>query len=552
MLLDARHAEQEKAARESAEAEKKAAYAQAEQKAEVDRSAAEGRRDAAKRANAEKAQKIIDGAEESFKAKEQKLDAEYLAERAQLEGIEDEKIRTDELAKAEQTHSDAKQQLETQKAEASKAAADRAHAQQAQADAEADSKFKTEEEKLDAREEKAKSKADLDANAKIQQEKVRAAKESVAQSEAVQHQKEAAQETNTEEKDAADAQADADVKAAAPAAEKKRALLLELKQKALRKEDWKLAAEQREAEEAVQKAKAAAAKDGAYTPTSADKWDASKEKASNDVDLSILKGTIEKNAVKPAMEGAGLVTKGEAKKEEKKDEKGEKPGRWDDFKTGLHEGQKKARVMLPDPPGTLQQLEEIKAKIAKDLKARGVYASHETANKQTEEEEKASSAQLKTADAKGKEALEATKGHQAKVAEKEAAIGQQKDKNTEAGRTIAERSQRMAGITAVTIPLGVVTGLAHVVGHIWKGAETFARDGDKLLAQFASISKNLGDSQKSTDDSGKKLDADKKTNDATKKKAAQTDQTLQKSQQGVKTLDSKSSKNAATAGAEKQ
>lgn len=548
--LDAKHAEQEKAVSESAEAEKKAAYEQAEQKAKADRSAAEGRRDAAKRANAEKAQKIIDSAEESFKAKEEKLDAEYLAEKAQLEGIEDEKIRTDELAKAQQTHSDAKQQLETQKAEAGKAAAERAHAQQAQADAEADAKFKTEEEKLDAREEKAKSKADLEANNKVQQEKVRAAKESAAQSESVQHQKEAAQETNTEEKEAADAKADADVEAAGSAAEKKKARLLDLKQKALRKEDWKLAAEQREAEEAVQKAKAAAAKDGAYKLTRADKWDASKEKASNDVDLSILKGTIEKNAVKPAMEGAGLVTKGEEKKEEKKD--GEKPSGWADFKTGLHEGPKKARVMLPDPPGTLQQLEEIKAKIAKDLKARGVYASHETANKQTEEEEKASSAQLKTADAKGKEALEATKGHQAKVDEKEAAIGQQKDKNTQAGRTIAERSQRMAGITAVTIPLGVITGLAHVVGHIWKGAETFARDGDKLLAQFASISKNLGDSQKSTEESGKKIDADKKTNDATKKKAAQTDQTLQKSQQGVKHLDDKISKNAATAGAEKQ
>jgi len=546
--LEAKHAEQEKAIKDSVEADKQAAHAEAEQKANAAKSDAEGRRDAAKQANAEKAQKAIDADEKPFRAEEQKLDAEYAAEKAQLEGIEDEKIRSEELAKAEQSHSESKRQLEAQKEAAKKTATDQANAKRVQADADADAKFQTEQEKIEARAEQAKAKADLEADKKIEQAKTRAAQETAAQEKAVERQKEAAREANENEKAAADKKANADVKTATDEAGKKEAAKLAAEAKKLRKEDWKLDAEQREAEEAVQKAKAKAAQVGAYDPTRADKWDAAKEKAGNDVDLSLLKGTIEKKAVKPAMEGAGLVTKGEEKKEEKKD----KQAPWTEFHKGFEEGPKKARVMLPDPPGTLQQLEEIKEKIAKDLKARGVYASHETANAATEQDEKHSSDELKKADAKGKEAQDAAKGHKGKVDEKEAAIDQQKAKNTDAGRTIAERSQRMAGITAVTIPLGVVTGLAHLVGGIWKGAETFARDGDKLLAQFAAISKNLGDSQKNTEESGKKLDADKRTNDQTKQKAAQTDQTLQKSQQGVKTLDQKISKNATTAGAEKQ
>jgi len=547
--LDAKHAEQEKAIKESVEADKKDAYAHAEEKAKAAKTEAEGRRDAAKEANAEKAQKAIEASEKKFNAEEQKLDEEYVAEKKQLEGIEDEKIRSQELAKAEQSHADAKRQLETQKEAAKKTATEQANEKKVQADAEADAKLKTEEEKIEGRTEQQKAKADLEAEKKIEQAKTRAAQESKAQEDRVKAQKEAAKSASDDEKAAADKQAKDDVKAAGDEAGKKESAKLAAEAKKLRNEDWKLDAEQREAEEAVAKAKAKAAKVGAYEPTRTDKWDAAKEKAGADVDLSIIKNPIEKAVVKPAMEGAGIVTKGEEKKEEKKEPK---QAPWTELKKGFEEGPKKARVMLPDPPGTLQQLEEIKEKIAKDMKARGVYASHESANAKTEEDEKKSSEELKKADAKGKEAQDAAKGHQGKVDEKEAAIAQQKAKNTDAGRTIAERSQRMAGITAVTIPLGVITGLAHLVGGIWKGAETFARDGDKLLAQFASISKNLGDSQKNTEESGKKLDDDKKTNDQTKKKAGQTDQTLQKSQEGVKTLDSKISKNATTAGAEKQ
>ncbi len=573
--MDAANKAREVAAHEAATTEQVATAKAADAKCAADKSAAEGRRDAAKAASADKVAKAGSDEPAKFKADADKLEAKHAAASKEVSAITDEKLRTDAQADQDRSYNEAKTELASQKAAAKAEAIKSAQAEQAKVDAKADAQYAKESAKADARAENAKAKAKILADKQIAAAQTESGKQVVAHEEKLEADKEAAGAEAEHANAAADKLAADKTKAAGDEAASVESDKILKERAKLREEGRKLQRESAEAEEKEGKLKTKLADEGLYEKTRGDKWADAKEKGGSDVDLSIIKNPLEKAYAKPAAEAIGM-TKGEEKKEEPKPNEpttfAGKAGkavtdsasvlspsadakRYHELREGMKEGPKKARVMLPDPPGTTEQLEGIKTKIAQDMKARAAYDKSEQHNKKTEEQERANAAKLKGAKAANTDVAAIQKEHLAKVDEKGVAVAAQKEKNTEGKRTIVERSQRMAGVTAVTVPLAAFTGLmwvgAKLPGSWGAKFQGMYNDGQNLLKQFGSITAKMGAAKAKTDANDVKLDGDKAKVADTQKKSEKAGTTIKGTGDKISDMDAKVSTNASVASEEK-
>lgn len=559
------HAEREAAVAKAA-AESRAAEVKAADSTRADEvKAAQDARDASKRTNAERAQEAAAKPSPEIEAKAKSIDAEHEAALTKLGEISDPELRAKAIADENAKYADAKAAVETERAQAREQAKERAEAVQHSADAYADTKYKQAVDAADAKAEHAKAAAQAEETKKNEAVKAESASEDKALEEQTARQKAQAEAGAASDNAKVDAKEEADVeagdkagkKAAAEESEKIKKKLADLQKESnkLRGEEAEKAREAAEIKDkdlpksalgkvagfygikGVEHLKTAGAHEGAQT-----------------VDTSIVGSKIRGSVVNPALGGLAPAAKADPEFDKRGILENVKKAP-SDFRAGYKEGAKKERPNLPDPPGTLEQLDAIKAKIAADLKARAEYEKYEQHNAATEKEETANAGKLKQAGAASKQVIDISNQHKTKVGEKEAAIAQQKTKQEQAQSTLTEKSGQMSGVSAVTTPLKAFNGFLWLAeklpGSAGAKMHQMHEDGEHMLQQFQSINGKLGEGKTNNAAAGQKLVADKATNDKTKAKAVATTASLTSTDAKVNQMDASVSANAATAAGEK-
>jgi hypothetical protein len=562
----AREAAVAKAAGEARAAEVKAADSTRAEEIK----AAQDARDAAKRANAERAQKIAAKESPELEAKAKSVEAGHEAALTKLGEISDPELRAKAIADENAKYADAKASIDAERVQAHDQAKARAEAVQSSADGYADTKYKQAVDAADAKAEHAKAAAQADEAKKIDSVKAESAAEDKALEEQTARQKADAQASAASDGANADAKEESDVEAGKKAGNKAAAeesARIKKKLADLQKESNKL-----RAEEAEKAREAAEIKDkelpktglqkvaGFYGIKGAESFKTvGAHEGAQTIDLSIVGGKTRGSLVNPALDKLhdGLAPK--AKADPEFDKRGVVENVKDapaDFRKGVKEGrEKKERPRLPDPPGSLEQLEALKAKIAQDLKVRAEYEKYEHHNAATEKDERANAAKLQQAGAMSKQVIGISDQHKTKVGEKETAIAQQKQKQQQAQSTLQEKSGQMSGVSAVTVPLKAFNGFLWLAeklpGSVGAKMHKMHEDGENMLKQFESINGKLADGKSNNAAAGQKLVADKATNDKTKTKAAATGVSLTSTDAKVKQMGTSVAANAATAAGEK-